>query len=108
MGNEGYCGMGLNFQIQDLCVTEGMGPIMDRTKEHLTSIDRPMIATRKLLSNAIKNLQEGREPINVARAPERNRFQLVACEDLVPESTPWKEYIRGKMAGKNAPGETTV
>jgi hypothetical protein len=102
MQHESYCGLGLNFQIQDLCVTEGMGPIMDRTKEHLTAMDRPMIAARKLLLNAIKNLQEGREPVNVARDPERNNFQLVACEDLVPESTPWKEYIRAKMSAKNS------
>ena len=53
--------MGLNFQSsEDLCVTEGMGPIMDRTKEHLTPMDRPMITSRKLLLNAIKELQKGR------------------------------------------------
>ena len=98
--------MGLNFQIQDLCVTEGMGPIMDRTKEHLTPMDRPMITARKLLLNAIKELQKGREPVNVAREPQRNHFQLVACEDLVPESMPWKEYIRGKIAAQNSSRET--
>jgi hypothetical protein len=98
--------MGLNFQVQDLCVTEGMGPIMDRTKEHLTPMDRPMITSRKLLLNAIKELQKGREPVNVAREPQRNQFQLVACEDLVPESMPWKEYIRGKISGQNSNRET--
>jgi len=106
MGAEGYSGMGLNFQVQDLCVTEGMGPIMDRTKEHLTPMDRPMITSRKLLLNAIQELQKGREPVNVAREPQRNHFQLVACEDLVPESTPWKEYIRGKIAEQNSSRET--
>ena len=106
MRDEGYCGMGLNFQIQDLCVTEGMGPIMDRTKEHLATMDRPMIAARRVLANAIRELKEGREPVNVARDPERNRFQLVACEDLVPESVPWKEYIREKIAAKNSNRET--
>ena len=106
MRDEGYCGMGVNFQIQDLCVTEGMGPIMDRTKEHLTSMDRPMIAARKLLLNAMRDLEAGREPINVARDRQRNHFTLVACEDLVPESTPWKEYIREKISAKSSDRET--
>jgi hypothetical protein len=106
MLEEGYCGLGLNFQIQDLCVTEGMGPIMDRTREHLTPMDRPMIAARKLLLKAINDLREGREPANVARDPQRNRFQLVACEDLVPESMPWKEYIRAKMSAQESSRET--
>jgi len=102
MHQEGYCGLGLNFQIQDLCVTEGMGPIMDRNKEHLTSMDRAVIAARKILLNAIKELQSGREPVNVVREPGRNRSLLVACEDFVPESTHWKEYIRGKITAENS------
>jgi phenylpropionate dioxygenase-like ring-hydroxylating dioxygenase large terminal subunit len=106
MREEGYCGLGLNFQIQDLCVTEGMGAIMDRTREHLTAMDRPMIAARKLLLKAINDLREGREPANVARDPQRNHFQLVACEDLVPESMPWKEYIRAKTSAKKSSHET--
>ena len=107
MRNEGYSGMGLNFQIQDLCVTEGMGPIMDRTQEHLTAMDRPMIAARKVLLNAITELQAGREPVNVARDPQHNRFQLVACEDLVPESMNWKEHIRAKMGAQDPAREAT-
>jgi phthalate 4,5-dioxygenase oxygenase subunit len=107
MQQEDYCGLGLNFQIQDLCVTEGMGPIMDRAKEHLTPMDRPIITARKLLLNAIRDLQKGREPVNVARDPERNRFQLVACEDLVPESMPWKEYIREKISAQHSSRGTT-
>jgi phthalate 4,5-dioxygenase len=105
MAHEGYCGLGLNFQVQDLCVTEGMGPIMDRTKEHLTSMDRPMIAARKLLLKSIKDLQEGREPVNVIRDPRQHQIRLVACEDLVPESTPWKEHIRKKISAEQSSGE---
>ena len=76
MQQEGYCGLGLNFQIQDLCVTEGMGPIMDRAKEHLTPMDRPIVAARKLLMNAIRDLQNGREPANVAREPETKSISV--------------------------------
>jgi hypothetical protein len=90
--------MALIFQVQDLCVTEGMGPIMDRTKEHLTSVDLPIVAARKVLLNAIRELRDGREPVNVVRDPNRDRLVLVTCDDFVPESVPWKEYIRNKYS----------
>ena len=96
MRKESYSGIGTNFQVQDLCVTEGMGPIMDRSKEHLTSMDVPVIVARKILVKAIRDLQEGREPANVVRDPERNRFLIDASDDLVPASTPWKEYMKEK------------
>jgi phthalate 4,5-dioxygenase len=98
MRKESYSGIGTNFQVQDLCVTEGMGPIMDRSKEHLTSMDVPVIVARKLLFKTIRDLQEGREPANVVRDPERNRFLIDASDDLVPASTPWKEYMKEKTA----------
>ena len=100
MKTDSYSGLASNFQIQDLCVTEGMGPVMDRTKEHLTPMDVPMITSRKLLLKAIKDLEQGREPANVVRDPEQNHFALVTCEDLVPNSTPWKEYVKNDVTAK--------
>jgi len=105
MRSEGYSGMALIFQVHDLCVTEGMGPIIDRTKEHLTPMDRAIIAARKLLLKSIADLQEGREPANVVRSTGQNPIRLVACEDLVPESKPWKEYIREKLYAQDSIGE---
>jgi phthalate 4,5-dioxygenase oxygenase subunit len=105
MRSEGYSGMALIFQVHDLCVTEGMGPIIDRTKEHLTPMDRAIIAARKLLLKSIADLQEGREPANVVRSMGQNPIRLVACEDLVPESKPWKEYIREKLYAQDSIGE---
>ena len=76
MGHEGYCGLGLNFQVQDLCVTEGMGPIMDRTKEHLTSMDRPMVAARKLLLKSIRDLEEKAASRRMSFAMTRDRIRF--------------------------------
>jgi hypothetical protein len=96
MRKESYSGIGLNFQVQDLCVTEGMGPVQDRSSEHLTSMDVAVVVARKLLFKAIRDLQEGKEPANVVRDPERNRFAIDASDDLVPASKPWKEYMKEK------------
>jgi hypothetical protein len=57
MKGDSYSGIGFNFQVQDLCVTEGMGPIGDRTLEHLTSMDRSVVLSRKVLLMAIRDLQ---------------------------------------------------
>ncbi len=93
MKHESYSGIAFNFQVQDLCVTEGMGAIQDRTQEHLTSMDRSVVLARKVLLTAIRDLQEGREPANVVRDAGRNFFALDACADKVPGSRPWKEHI---------------
>lgn len=96
MRNESYSGIGFNFQVQDLCVTEGMGPIQDRAAEHLTAMDRSVVLARKVMLAAIRDLQEGREPANVVREPSRNYFILDACADVVPNSRPWKEHAEEK------------
>jgi len=94
MKDQSYSGMGLNFQVQDLCVTEGMGYVQDRTNEHLTSQDMAIVAARKVLFKAIRDLQEGREPANVIRDRKLNYFLIDSCSDLVPQSQPWKEYVK--------------
>lgn len=96
MKKESYSGIAMNFQVQDLCVTEGMGPIQDRSQEHLISMDVPVVLARKLLFKAIRDLQEGREPANVVRDPEQNRFLIDASDDLIPASQPWKDYMKEK------------
>jgi phthalate 4,5-dioxygenase oxygenase subunit len=100
-----YSGIGYNFQMQDLCITEGIGAIQDRTQEHLVPSDAPIVAARKLLLRAIDDVQAGREPAGVARTPEANRFPKAAttygtipsalswrtyCDDLARESTGWR------------------
>ena len=44
---------------QDYAVTESMGPIMDRTQEHLYSADGAIIRLRQLMIRAAKGLDEG-------------------------------------------------
>src|SRR5207247_8940595 len=45
--------------MQDASVQESMGPIADRTKEHLRSSDRAIIIARQRLLKAGKEVQEG-------------------------------------------------
>src|SRR3989304_5512233 len=53
---------------QDQAMTESMGPIYDRTKEHLGTTDQAIIYMRRLLINAAKELAGGGEPAGVGPA----------------------------------------
>jgi phenylpropionate dioxygenase-like ring-hydroxylating dioxygenase large terminal subunit len=51
-----------DFGSQDLMATESMGPIYDRTQEHLGTTDKAVIRMRRILIEAAKGLAEGKEP----------------------------------------------
>jgi len=69
-----------------------MGAIFDRTKEHLGVSDKAVIAVRRYLLTAIKELQQGKEPSHVLRDSERNWFPHVDCfAHLVPRDVHWRK-----------------
>ena len=90
-----YTGMGLNFRSHDTLATESQGPIQDRTREHLVSSDKAIVAARKQLLKAIKDVQDGHEAQHVIRDPRQNRFpHLVVLSELLPTSTDWRDYTQ--------------
>jgi hypothetical protein len=94
MKTESYTGIGVDFVIQDLCATEGQGPVQDRTAEHLGSMDKAVLAARKVTIKAIRDLMEGREPPNVIRDRQWNRFYIVAFNGVVPVSKNWRDHAK--------------
>jgi hypothetical protein len=71
-----------------------MGPIFDRSREHLGVSDKAVIAVRKFLLTAVKELQEGKEPPHVIRAAELNRFPHIDCfAHLLPRDMPWRQHF---------------
>lgn len=81
--------------IQDVCAVEGAGAIQDRTKEHLVSSDIAIVAQRKLLQKAVKDVQDGQDPPHVIRDAKRNRFpNLIIYVGVVPKSMGWKEQCK--------------
>jgi phenylpropionate dioxygenase-like ring-hydroxylating dioxygenase large terminal subunit len=51
-----------NFQDQDMCITESMGQLYDRTKETLGTTDVVIVAVRKRLIDAARAVAKGKEP----------------------------------------------
>lgn len=95
MQTQTYTGMGSGFQTHDAFATGSQGSIQDRTKENIVSSDIAIVAARKLMGKAIRDIQEGREPPHVIRKPEQNNLShLLVISDLVSGVSDWKSYTR--------------
>ena len=92
--------------LQDQVVTEAMGAIVDRTKEHLGTSDTMVIKTRRRLMNAARNLQEGIVPEPVDH-PEM--YALRSGGVVLPKETDWLEGTSElRKAFVRHPGLSTV
>jgi len=54
-----YTGMGMDINVHDQWACESMGPIQDRTREHLGTTDKGIMLFRRLLVKAIEAAQTG-------------------------------------------------
>src|SRR5262249_42135410 len=52
----------IGINTQDMAMQEGMGPIVDRSKEHLGTSDKAVIAMRQLLLEAVDAVEAGGSP----------------------------------------------
>jgi len=99
MKTQTFTGVGSNFQVHDAFATESQGSVQNRTEENLVSSDKAIVAARKLILNAIKDVQQGREPQHVIRDAQKNSFaNLVVLSDVIPMSADWKAHTRSREA----------
>ncbi|MFT4269129.1 MAG: aromatic ring-hydroxylating dioxygenase subunit alpha, partial [Xenophilus sp.] len=54
-----FTGMGMDINVHDQWACESMGPIQDRTREHLGSTDKGIITYRRMLMRAIDSVLQG-------------------------------------------------
>jgi len=95
-----YTGMGSGFQTHDAFATGSQGAVQDRTQEHIVSSDIAIVAARKLMEKAIRDVQGGREPPHVIRTSEQNNLShLLVISDVVSDVSDWKEYTRQQATG---------
>ena len=74
---------------QDYCVTESMGPIYDRTNEHLYAADAAIIRLRQMLLSAARGINEGEQP--PALDPDIP-FHKIRSEEIIigPDDDAWQ------------------
>ena len=80
----------VGINTQDFALQEGMGRIVDRTKEHLGSTDRAIIAMRAMLLKAIDQAAAGETPAGVDPATHRD---VRAYDDFVKAGQDWRDAI---------------
>jgi len=82
---------------QDIALQEGMGPICDRSQEHLGTTDRAIIVTRQLLLEACDVVEAGGTPRGVAPEPYRG---VRATDLLVPKDIDWRESMKEDLIAR--------
>jgi len=84
---------------QDGCATETMGPICDRSQEHLGYSDKTIIALRKMLLNALRDLAQGKAPPHTIRQEaERDFSRLRSVKGILPVGMDWHKILDGLEA----------
>jgi len=88
------------FLNQDACATESMGPIVDRTKEHLGASDSYVIQVRRFLLKAVKDLQAGKQPAGLVYDAAQADFARIRCDVayLLPNVS-WRTFFDDKVTG---------
>ena len=79
---------------QDRGIQESMGPIVDRSKEHLGPADKAIIQARRLLLQAIKTVGDGGTPCGI----NPSYYTLRASEGVLPRDANWRKALTPEMA----------
>ena len=103
MKTETFLGVGRNFAVHDTMATESEGDVYDRTQEHLGYTDRGIIHLRKIMAAAVKDVQEGKDPIHVIRDQAQNEFpDMVARDQVIQTSGGWQGFWRDRATREMA------
>jgi phenylpropionate dioxygenase-like ring-hydroxylating dioxygenase large terminal subunit len=82
---------------QDSALQEGMGPIVDRSKEHLGSSDKAIVVLRRLMLDAIRAVERGEAPPGLD--PQRHR-NIRPFDAVITGGTPWQEVFASELVAK--------
>jgi phthalate 4,5-dioxygenase len=94
--NRSFTGIaGVNTQ--DVALQEGMGRILDRSKEHLGSTDRAITTMRQLMLEATYQVEAGQMPRGAH--PETYRG-VRAVDHLIPEGQDWREALKEELRAR--------
>lgn len=105
-----YLGMGEDdINVHDQWACESMGAIQDRTREHLGTTDKVIMANRRLLLQALDTVEQGGTPPGIA---DPALHEAIAGPDTVDGIAPaanwntwWQDAVRAKREG--APWNTS-
>ena len=81
------------FLNEDACATETMGPIYDRSREHLGLSDKGVIAVRRYLVDTVRRFKLGIEAPHIVTDPSKNDFRHVdTIAEVIPAGETWRDH----------------
>jgi phthalate 4,5-dioxygenase oxygenase subunit len=89
-----FTGMGTDINVHDQWACESMGPIQDRTREHLGQSDKAISAYRRMLRHAIEQTRNGEKPLMVLDVQQAARLTGPEAVDGIGPSGDWQGYFR--------------
>jgi len=92
-GQPGWHLLDGDVDIQDNAIFASQGALLDRTQENLGDSDRGIVLYRHLLDGQLKNIEAGKDPINVFRDPAQN-----VCLKLPTESR--ERFLTGRLGAR--------
>jgi hypothetical protein len=82
------------FANHDACATESMGPLYDRSREHLGLSDKGVITLRRFLLDVLSAFRAGKEPPHIVRDPALNHFpDIFAGTAIIPADVNWRDAL---------------
>ena len=97
-----YLGMGFDINVHDQWACESQGPIQDRTREHLGTSDKAIIAYRRLLAAEIAKAEKGEVPLMRLTAEQAAECKGPVSYDGVDSSGDIEAYWRTGDAKRRA------
>jgi phthalate 4,5-dioxygenase len=87
-----YTGMGEDINVHDQWAVESQGAIQDRTREHLGSSDKAIVAFRMLLLAALKQVTAGERVLMELDEQAAARINGPATMDGIGPADDWERY----------------
>ncbi len=98
-----YLGMGEDdINLHDQWAVESMGAIADRTREHLGTSDKVIMANRRLLLKAIATVQQGGAPPMVLTAEQAAALTGPDTMDCIAPAAHWQDHWQQAAQAKRA------
>ena len=98
-----FLGMGEeDINVHDQWAVESMGPIQDRTREHLGTTDKVIMAHRRLLLQAVDAVQRGETAPGVADAAQYGQMVGPDTVDGIAPAGEWADWWQRQAQVKRA------
>jgi len=98
-----FLGMGEeDINVHDQWAVEGMGPIQDRTREHLGTSDKVIMANRRTLLQAIETVRAGGVAPGAADASLAAQMRGPDTVDGIAPAGAWSSWWRERVQAKRA------